>query len=414
MNKNIPNRRFKEYINSPEWKHELLGRLGNFYSNGVDKITRPNQQKVHMINYMDIYKRIEINNLTKNSLMVTTANPNQLINNNVLKGDIFLTPTSETADDIGRSMVITEDLDNVVYSYHLMRFRPFENVFDILFPNFLFETEKVRNQFSLKAQGVQRFVLNKSQFEETIITIPSIPEQNKIGLFFEKLDNMIKIQSNKIKKYELLKESYLEKMLPEKSQNVPELRFKNFNYEWEKLVFKEQFKVSQGLQIPINERYTTSGIGKYFYITIEFLKDNNMKKYYIKEPNKTVVSNMTDILMVRTGNVGVVLTDIIGCFHNNFFKVDYNRKEFYQYYLYHKFTSPKFQRKLLANSGSSTIPDLSHTSFYSIEEFFPMFEEQKKMGDFFQKIDNIIELQNEKLDKLKNLKQAYLNEMFVN
>lgn len=48
-----------------------------------------------------------------------------------------------------------------------------------------------------------------------------------------------------------------------------------------------------------------------------------------------------------------------------------------------------------------------------IEIVFPKLEEQKKIGQFFKRLDETIDIQEQELEKLKNLKEAYLNEMFV-
>ena len=78
---------------------------------------------------MDVYNRRRINAKNCNELMQVTARPVQLKNNNVLEGDIYFTPTSETADDIGHVMVIEENLPKTVYSYHSLRFSPNPNIF---------------------------------------------------------------------------------------------------------------------------------------------------------------------------------------------------------------------------------------------------------------------------------------------
>ena len=53
-----------------------------------------------------------------------------------------------------------------------------------------------------------------------------------------------------------------------------------------------------------------------------FLKSIDFYKYYIENPPKNVLCTKDDILMTRTGNTGIVVTDIDGCFHNNFFKIN--------------------------------------------------------------------------------------------
>ncbi len=147
---------------------------------------------------MDVYNRKPLNNNNTSELMQVTAKPKQIIENNILKNDVFFTPTSETPDDIGRVYVIEETLDNTVYSYHLMRFRPFEDMYYPNFPNYSLMTEKVRKQFFVAAKGVQRFVIGRTEFEEIVDCIPSYDEQAKIGELFRNVDQLITLHQRKL------------------------------------------------------------------------------------------------------------------------------------------------------------------------------------------------------------------------
>ena len=161
---------------------------------------------------MDVYKRRELNNKMTSELMQVTAKPSQLNENNVLKGDVFFTPTSETADDIGHCMVIEETLKNTVYSYHLLRYRPYEKTFYLTYPNYAFDTVEVRNRMALMAQGVQRFVLSKSQFESIEISYTGLEEQKKIAIFLTNIDSLITLHQRKCEKLKNMKKALLEKM----------------------------------------------------------------------------------------------------------------------------------------------------------------------------------------------------------
>ncbi len=173
------------------WEQHKLGDIGIFTSNGVDKLSKPNEFLVNLLNYMDIYNRRKINKKNCSELMQVTAKPIQLKNNNVLAGDIYFTPTSETADDIGHVMVIEENLDNTVYSYHLMRYRPYENVFYLTYPNYGFDTAGFHRQMEFKAKGVQRYVISKPDFESLQVIMPKIDEQRKIAEMLTNLDSLI-------------------------------------------------------------------------------------------------------------------------------------------------------------------------------------------------------------------------------
>lgn len=168
-----------------------MGELGEFKSNGVDKKINPNDHPVNLLNYMDVYNRKHITKENCKDLMQVTAKVAQIKENNIEKNDVFFTPTSETAEDIGHVMVIEETLPNTVYSYHLVRFRPLQNKLYSTFPNYGFTSEFVRKQFVLAAQGVQRFVINRSGFEDTLIRLPKYDEQIKVSTLLTKLDNLI-------------------------------------------------------------------------------------------------------------------------------------------------------------------------------------------------------------------------------
>ena len=87
-----------------------LGNLGKFESIGVDKKIVDGQQKITLLNYVDVYHHKHIDSTIPQ--MIVTASDKKIIDCTVEKGDIFITPTSETRDDIGHASVITETIPN--------------------------------------------------------------------------------------------------------------------------------------------------------------------------------------------------------------------------------------------------------------------------------------------------------------
>ena len=124
--KNVPDIRFKGF--EEEWKTYILSSIGNFRSNGVDKKIYNDEQIVNLLNYMDVYNYRKITSKNCIDLMKVSATKKQIKDCNIIKGDIFFTPSSETPDEIGYVMSIEETLPNTCYSYHLMRFRPFDRI----------------------------------------------------------------------------------------------------------------------------------------------------------------------------------------------------------------------------------------------------------------------------------------------
>ena len=195
-------------------------------------------------------------------------------------------------------------------------------------------------------------------------------------------------------------------------KNVPQLRFPNFDGEWEEKQLGDVTKTNQGLQIAISDRKTKYEKGLYFYITNEFLRPNSQTKYYIENPPESVVAEKSDILMTRTGNTGKVITNVEGAFHNNFFKIKYNKSIIDRLFLFELLKSPKVNNKFLSLAGTSTIPDLNHSDFYSVYISFPTISEQQKIGEFFSKLDRQIELEEQKLEKLEEQKKGYMQKLF--
>ena len=195
-------------------------------------------------------------------------------------------------------------------------------------------------------------------------------------------------------------------------KNVPQLRFPNFDGEWEEKQLGDVTKTNQGLQIAISDRKTKYEKGLYFYITNEFLRPNSQTKYYIENPPESVVAEKSDILMTRTGNTGKVITNVEGAFHNNFFKIKYNKSIIDRLFLFELLKSPKINNKFLSLAGTSTIPDLNHSDFYSVYISFPTISEQQKISTFFSKLDQQIELEEQKLEKLEEQKKGYMQKIF--
>ncbi|GAA8662109.1 restriction endonuclease subunit S [Helicobacter pylori] len=159
--------------------------------------------------------------------------------------------------------------------------------------------------------------------------------------------------------------------------------------DWEIKTFRDISTINQGLQIPISQRLKAPTEHAKFYITIQAL--NNRKEFeYIKTYNESVVCHKDDILMTRTGNTGMVITNIEGVFHNNFFKINFDRtlinKDFLVYFL----SLEQTQRTILKKAGTSTIPDLNHNDFYSLTIPLPPLNEQNAIANILSALDRYL------------------------
>ena len=160
------------------WETLKISELGTVATSSVDKKNKPDQKEINLLNYMDVYSSIDKRIDSKIDFMRVTANKNQLIKNQLKKGDVLFTPSSETADDIGHSAVVTEDLNETLYSYHLVRLS-FEKEVDLNYKRFLFNNPKILYEFSRKAKGVTRMTLSLEDFNNTKVRLPKSEEKQK-------------------------------------------------------------------------------------------------------------------------------------------------------------------------------------------------------------------------------------------
>jgi ORF5 protein len=150
-----------------------------------------------------------------------------------------------------------------------------------------------------------------------------------------------------------------------------------------------------------------------FYITNEFLKANSKTKYYIKNPSKSVLCSKEDILMTRTGNTGIVVSDVEGVFHNNFFKIDYDKKLLHKDYFVYYLKNDRMQYDILVKAGNSTIPDLNHSDFYTLQIAIPPLKEQEKIAEILLSCDKAIRLTTQIINQLKQRNQGLAQQLLT-
>lgn len=195
------------------------------------------------------------------------------------------------------------------------------------------------------------------------------------------------------------------------TQSTPPLRFPGFSEEWNRKTLKHVVKINQGLQIPISDRLTEPKEDAYFYITNQFLKQGSSKKYYIMNPPSSVICDKDDILMTRTGNTGIAVTNVKGAFHNNFFKIAYP-KYIEKYFLFTFLGLYNIKNMILRYAGTSTIPDLNHSDFYRLVFCYPNYKEQQKIAAFLSSVDTKIEQLGKKKASLEQYKKGMMQKLF--
>ena len=228
-----------------------------------------------------------------------------------------------------------------------------------------------------------------SEYSKIKLLLPDIKMQEKI---VKELDLINKLINYKRKQEELLDDFI-------KSQFVEMFGEPLISNNYGRITLDKLIKVSQGLQIPIEKRKNDKGRNRYKYITIQYL-NGSKKEEYIENPNERVICNKEDILMTRTGNTGQVITNVEGVFHNNFFKMDYDRKIINKEFLIKYFENELIYKDIIRRATTSTIPDLSHSQFYKMSIDLPPLELQNQFSKIVKQIDK------QKFEIEKSLKET--------
>jgi type I restriction enzyme S subunit len=173
--------------------------------------------------------------------------------------------------------------------------------------------------------------------------------------------------------------------------------------------------LQQGLQIPFSDRLFEKEKGCYEYITTKSVHNPNDPKQYVKNPKESVLCDYEDILFGRTGNTGEVVTKVSGVFHNNFFKIDFNREKILKEYFLYYLRNSRFRENILLLAGTTTIPDLNHGDFYSCKITLPPNSEQQQIVEYLdsetQLIDKTISNEERRIELLKEYRQSLISEV---
>lgn len=194
------------------WRINKLKYCGELSANGVDKKIRPDEKLYRSVHYTDVYRNSLYNLKVSNDFLVVSADDNKAISTELKKGDILLTNSSETPDDMGHSTLIADDFSKILQGYHLMRFRPNLKLCGLFLKYFL-GCHYSRNWFSYRSTGITRYGITKDGFAELKILIPPIKEQEQIGKYLEKrcsiLDDLISKKLSLIEELEIFKKSLI-------------------------------------------------------------------------------------------------------------------------------------------------------------------------------------------------------------
>lgn len=331
-----------------------------------------------------------------------------------LFGDFIYSSNNLTTGSIGLNTLGNASLSPVYSIFHTTK-----NASPI-YIGYRFVQKDFINKMIQYRQGVVygQWKIPESDFLEIEVSMPSVQEQEKIGGFLSSFDKLVQKQQDKIGLLKDLKKGYLQAMFPQKGANIPKIRFKGFTGAWEQRTIGDISKLVTKGTTPIDK----SGDGTVNYVKVENIDPysgeiSNLPKISEAEHNGYLRRSQLqdgDILFSIAGTLGRISTVSNAILPANtnqalaIIRLNIGNIRFIQTALKGKVVEDFVRR----NPTVGAQPNLSLEQVKSLIIDYPNDLEQSKIGTFFDKLDNLITLHQQKLERLIHLKQGYMQRLF--
>ncbi|PQE97178.1 restriction endonuclease subunit S [Enterococcus faecium] len=201
----VPEIRFPGF--TEDWEERKLGGIGKTYTGLTGKSKEDfGHGDAKFVTYMNVFQNPKA---TLEQLENVEIDPRQ---NEVKKGDVFFTTSSETPEEVGMSSVWTHDINNIYLNSFTFAYRPTIK-FDLDYLAFMLRSQSVRKKIIYLAQGISRYNISKTKMMDISVPIPvNFEEQQKIGAFFKQLDDTIALHQRKLDLLKETKKGFLQKM----------------------------------------------------------------------------------------------------------------------------------------------------------------------------------------------------------
>lgn len=410
-----PKLRFKadDGTSFPDWEERKMSSLMSF-KNGINASGDKFGSGTKCISVMDILNNSHLTyEVIKGSVDVDEMT---LQTFKVEYGDAVFQRSSENVQDAGRANVYMDKERPATFSGFVIRGKRTEN-YNPLYMNAILNTFGVRKQIMRKAQGAQHINVGQEILSSVTVNMASLTEQQKIASLFTELDKLIQSAGKEIKGYRELKHGMLQKMFPKKGEKVPEIRFPEFTGDWEQRKLGDLAEiVGGGTPSTSKNEYWDGEIDWYApaEITNQIYVDSSERKITSEGFNNCSAKMLPIGTILFTSRAGIGKTAILSkeaCTNQGFQSIVPHVNELDSYFIFSR--SEELKRYGETVGAGSTFVEVSGKQMSKMPLLMPpTMGEQKKIGEYFSNLDNLIALQQKELDGYKELKKGLLQQMF--
>ncbi len=406
---NTPKIRFKGFAD--DWEQRKLSEVAEIVGGGTPSTNIPE----YWDGDIDWYAPAEINDqiyvdgserkitklgLEKSSAKILPADKTVLFTSRAGIGKTAILRRSGSTNQGFQSMVLNDETN----------------------PYFVFSISKfIKEEAERVASGSTFAEVSGKMLGNLAFMFPTKKEQDKIGEYFSNLDNLITLHQRKCDETKQLKKFMLQKMFPKNGEKNPEIRFEGFTDDWEQRKFGDYNDLMTGYPFE-SDKFSEDGI--------KLVRGMNVKRGYLDFSGDICAKWNSCVglenFLLKDGDILIQMDGaLIG---KSYAKIKENQlpallvQRVTRARTNNKFASQDFmyqtiQRDFLRyiemNKTETAVPHLSLNDIRNFEIMVPCLAEQKKIGEYFDSLDNLITLHQRKCEKLKELKKYMLQNMFV-
>ena len=246
---------------------------------------------------------------------------------------------------------------------------------------------------------LNRFIYGSGQplitggmLKQVSIFFGNIREREMIATYCQHLDALIQSTTKKIESLKQVKAASLQSMFPQEGETTPRVRFKGFEGEWEETTIGESMVINSGMDY-------------------KHLSEGDVPVYGTGGYMLSVNECLSEVDAIGIGRKGTIdkpqlLKAPFWTVDTLFFLTPQNRDLHFLYALCQKINWRNYDE-------STGVPSLSKVSVSKIKFAVPDIAEQRAIASYFTTLDRQITLQTQRLEKLKQIKAACLDKMFV-
>lgn len=399
-----------------EWKETTIGGVSNSFDYGINAAAMP---------YDGINKYLRITDIDESSHQfnqngLTSPNVGNInLDSYILEeGDITF---ARTGASVGKSYIYDKNDGKVIFAGFLIRakIKKEMNPFFVFFNTL---TKRYEKYIKLISQRSGQPGMNTNELSNYLFYIPAgNKEQKAIVECLQSLDLMIRTITKKIESLKQMKQACLISMFPQAGETKPRVRFKGFKGEWLHVELSECLFVCKDRNI--SESYNKNdvlsvsddfGVVNQIELLGRSYAGKSVANYRILRKGDIVYTKSPlkvkpfGIIKVNNGKDGIVST-----LYAVYTPMDWVSSEYISYYFEPSFRMNKYIHPLVSK-GAKNDMKVSDENVLKGKIYIPKdISEQQQIASFFTSLDKQISLQVQKLEKLKQIKAACLDKMFV-